>query len=106
MYHSKGGVGPQIWTLSIHTPPVHLIINCICIVTEHFSQFYRALPIHHSYISKAFLLLQVGCVGDKKDYIVTVNTIETLTGLDFFPAFDNSIENKAESQFASSSWGF
>lgn len=54
----------------------------------------------------AFLLPQIGCVGNIKDYIVTVNTIETLTGLDFFPALNNSIENKAESQFASSSWGF
>ena len=54
----------------------------------------------------AFLLPQVGAVGQIQDYIVTANTIETLTGLDFFPALSSSVENKAESQFEKSTWGF
>lgn len=53
----------------------------------------------------AFLLPQVGATGEIKDYVVTVNTIETLTGIDFFPALDNSIENKAESQYELTKWG-
>jgi len=44
--------------------------------------------------------------SDIKDYLVTVNTIETITGLDFFPELDNSIENKIESQSQPKKWGF
>lgn len=47
----------------------------------------------------AFLLPHVGATGQIKDYVVTVNTIETLTGLDFYPALSNSIENRVESQY-------
>jgi len=54
----------------------------------------------------AFLLPHVGASGEIKDYIVTVNTVETLTEIDFFPALDTSIENKAESQFETGTWGF
>lgn len=54
----------------------------------------------------AFLLPQVGAVGNIEDYVVAVNTIETLTGLDFYPALSNSIENKAESQIELKTWGF
>lgn len=53
----------------------------------------------------AFLVPHVGAIGIIKDYIVTVNTIETLTGIDFFPALDNSIENRVESQFEPGQWG-
>ncbi len=54
----------------------------------------------------AFLIPQIGATGKINDYIVTVNTIETLTGIDFFPALDNSEENKIESQFEPNKWGF
>ena len=53
----------------------------------------------------AFLLPQVGARGDIKDYVVTVNTIETLTGLDFYPSLPSSIENRVESQLSRSTWG-
>ena len=53
----------------------------------------------------AFLIPQVGAVGDIEDYVVTVNTIETLTGLDFYPALSTSIENRAESQYEPGRWG-
>ena len=53
----------------------------------------------------AFLIPQVGATGTIKDYIVPVNTIETLTGIDFFPALNNSAENKIESQYEPGQWG-
>jgi endonuclease G len=53
----------------------------------------------------AFLIPQVGAVGDIEDYVVTVNTIETLTGLDFYPALNTSVENRAESQYEPNRWG-
>ncbi len=54
----------------------------------------------------AFLLPHVGAIGELKDYVVAVNSVETLTGLDFYPALSNSIENKAESQIELKTWGF
>jgi len=43
-----------------------------------------------------FLLLQVGATVN---YVVPVNTLETLTGLDFYPELSNSIENSVESPY-------
>ncbi|PCJ28519.1 MAG: DNA/RNA endonuclease [Flavobacteriales bacterium] len=54
----------------------------------------------------AFLLPHVGAVGELKDYVVPVNTIETLTGIDFYPELSSSIENKVESQLETKKWGF
>ena len=53
----------------------------------------------------AFLIPQQYTTSDIKDYIVTVNRIETITGIDFFPELDNSIENKIESQSQPKKWG-
>ena len=48
----------------------------------------------------------VGAVGELKDYVVPVNTIETLTGIDFYPELNNYIENRVESQLETKKWGF
>lgn len=53
----------------------------------------------------AFLMPQVGCTGNLGDYVVSVNTLETLTGLDFYPALDRK-ENSYESQVQPLSWGW
>lgn len=56
--------------------------------------------------SIAFLIPQVGAIGRIEDYIVTVNSIESITGLDFFPELSKSIEEKTESQYQPKKWGF
>ena len=43
--------------------------------------------------------------ADFKDFVVPVNTIETLTGLDFFPALDNSVEGRNEATVSNNFWG-
>ena len=43
--------------------------------------------------------------SDFKDFVVPVNTIETLTGLDFFPALDNSVEGRNEATVSNNFWG-
>ena len=53
-----------------------------------------------------FLLPHIGATGNLKDYVVPVNTIETLTGLDFYPELSSSEENKIESQYETGVWGF
>jgi len=52
----------------------------------------------------AFLLPHIGATSDFKDYQVQVNSIESLTGIDFFPALNNSIENRVEAHMGKSSW--
>ncbi len=52
----------------------------------------------------AFLIPHVGAVGELKDYVASVNTIETLTGLEFYPALDDN-ENLIESKQATTQWG-
>jgi len=51
-----------------------------------------------------FLLPHVGAVGRIEEYVVPINTIETLTGLDLFPALPDSRENYLESQRPISKW--
>jgi endonuclease G, mitochondrial len=70
--------------------------------------FYKTLLCFEGDKAKSigFLLPQVGTTANIKDYVVPVNTIETLTGLDFYPELDNSIENKVESQREVKKWGF
>ena len=40
-----------------------------------------------------------------KDCMVSVNDLERMTGIDFFPALDDSIEDIVEGQFSRSDWG-
>ena len=51
-----------------------------------------------------FLLPHVGAVGRIAEYVVPINTIETLTGLDLFPALPDNRENYLESQRPISKW--
>lgn len=53
----------------------------------------------------AFLVPHVGAVGELKDYVVSINALETLTNLNFYPALHDSTENKVESRHSSSQWG-
>ena len=53
-----------------------------------------------------FLLPHVGAIGNIKDYVVPVNTLESLTGLDFYPELSDTVENRTESQYQLRKWGF
>lgn len=52
-----------------------------------------------------FLLPNIGALGTIKDYVVPVNLLESITGLDFFPALPSNIENRCESQYEPGVWG-
>ena len=53
----------------------------------------------------AFLIPQVAAIGELKDYVVPVNALESITGIDFFPALPDSVENRTESTESLSQWG-
>src|ERR1051325_5507439 len=55
----------------------------------------------------AFVIANRNWSGTGKSYLdfsVTVDSVEKMTGIDFFPALDDAIENKMESTNALSSW--
>ena len=39
-------------------------------------------------------------------FVTSVDRLETLTGIDFFPELDDQIENKLESNSAYKNWSF
>lgn len=45
-------------------------------------------------------------VGQLQDYVVTVDSVEILTGIDFFPALEDNLENKLESNINANDWEF
>ena len=70
--------------------------------------YYKVLlrPEGPKMVTIAFLIPQLGASDNIQDYIVTVNTVETITKLDFFPELDDSVENRIESQYRPKKWGF
>ena len=54
----------------------------------------------------AFMLPNEKGRNPLQNYVVSVDSIESLTGIDFFPALEDSIENKLESKIDISGWYF
>ena len=70
--------------------------------------FFKALLIRKqngSYSAIAFVMDNDADRYYLKDCMMTVNDLETLTGLDFFPALDDVVEEKVESTLRLSDWG-
>jgi len=53
-----------------------------------------------------FVLPNSDCPKDLKDYAVSVDEVERLTGLDFFSLLDDTTEDALESSFDTSLWNF
>ena len=54
----------------------------------------------------AFVMPNEPIQGKVEDYITTVDSVELLTGLDFFPLIDNQVESILESGYCRSCWQF
>ena len=52
----------------------------------------------------AFLMPNTKCEGRISDYVVSIDSIEQLTGLDFFPSIDNALELRIESKSDFNDW--
>ena len=57
-----------------------------------------------SIILAAFIMPNRGCTGDIWDYLVTVDEVEKRTGIDFFSALDDDIEERIESSIDTAHW--
>jgi endonuclease G len=52
----------------------------------------------------AFLMPNTKCEGRLSDYVVSIDSIEQLTGLDFFPSIDKALELQIESKSDYNNW--
>lgn len=69
--------------------------------------FYKALlskSNNGDTIMAAFIMPNKKCEGEIWDYAVSVDEIEERTGIDFFSALDDSIENETEKNINLSEW--
>ena len=70
------------------------------------SKYYKVLysPEKNSMIG--FLLPNIGSSSELKSFVVSVDSIELITGIDFFHELPDEIENKLESEIKLKDWGF
>lgn len=72
------------------------------------NQFYKILIDNNNGNTKmiAFLLPHEDSNKPLYEFVVSVDSIEKLTGIDFFPKLDDAIENKLEASSSYKGWSF
>ncbi|WP_341217053.1 DNA/RNA non-specific endonuclease [uncultured Wocania sp.] len=72
------------------------------------NQFYKVLIDNNTGKTKmiAFLMPHKDSNKPLYEFVVSVDTIEKLTGIDFFPELDDAIENKLEASSSYKGWSF
>lgn len=72
------------------------------------NQFYKVLIDSNSGNVKmiAFLIPHENSNKPLYDFVVSVDSIEKLTGIDFFPQLEDSLENKLEASSSYKDWSF
>jgi endonuclease G, mitochondrial len=72
------------------------------------NQFYKVLIDSNSGKTKmiAFLLPHKNLNKPLYEFVVSVDSIEKLTGIDFFPQLDDALENKLEASNSYKEWSF
>jgi len=70
--------------------------------------FYKILMDYNNGTPKmiAFLMAHENSKQPLHDFVVSVDEIEQLTGIDFFPQIDDAIENKLEASTSYKNWSF
>ncbi|GGD29226.1 DNA/RNA non-specific endonuclease [Hyunsoonleella pacifica] len=72
------------------------------------NQFYKVLIDNNTGKTKviAFLMPHKDSNKPLYEFVVSVDAIEALTGIDFFPELDDAIENKLEASSSYKGWSF
>ncbi|MDE5651961.1 MAG: DNA/RNA non-specific endonuclease [Muribaculaceae bacterium] len=70
------------------------------------SSFYKVIlaPYVESPRAIGFIYPNMKCPGDMANYAMSVRDVEKITGLDFFSALPDDIEDKVESTFSFTEW--
>ncbi|SHI35950.1 DNA/RNA non-specific endonuclease [Algibacter luteus] len=72
------------------------------------NQFYKVLIDNNTGKTKmiAFLMPHENSSKPLYEFVVSVDEVEALTGIDFFPELDDTIENKLEASSSYKDWSF
>lgn len=72
------------------------------------NQFYKVLIDNNSGKTKmiAFLVPHENSNKPLYEFVVSVDDLEALTGIDFFPELEDNLENKLEASSSYKDWGF
>ena len=70
--------------------------------------FYKVLLKYDNknFTALAFLIPNEKCNNSLQNYLVTIDSVEHITGIDFFPSLPDSIENRIESKVEAGNWDF
>lgn len=99
----------QYGTLYVVTGPVFTegmktIGDCKVAVPESFYKVLLVVTENGSAYAIGMICPQEYDQGNLKPYLCTVDQVEAVTGLDFFPDLEDSIETKAESSYDVTKW--
>ena len=99
----------QYGTLYVVTGPVFsenmkTIGSCEVAVPERFYKVLLASDGKGGWTAIGLVCPQEYEQGNLRPYLCSVNDVERLTGLDFFPSLDDSIEEKVEGAYSISNW--
>ena len=69
-------------------------------------EFYKLIYMPSKNKMIAFLMPNQKINGQLNDYVVSVDTVEKLTGIDFYTELDDMLEEKLEAEIDPSKWNF
>lgn len=69
-------------------------------------RFYKVVLDIKNERGMGFVLKNSISSGSMKPYAMSIDKIEEITGIDFFPNLDDELENKIESSYDASKWDF
>ncbi len=99
--------GPlYVVTGGVLTPDLHRIGREKVAVPKFFYKIILLKSSKGQYKSIAFLIPQNYKDKDLKKYMVTIDSLEKLTDIDFFPALPDTIEDKLEAVKQTGKWHF
>ncbi len=78
--------------------------NRVAVPEKYYKIIFREKGSHAEMI--AFLLANMKSEQPLSSFVVSVDEIEKLTGVDFFPQLPDGIENKLEAQRSAQNWDF
>lgn len=88
----------------VFTDNMKTIGSCEVAVPESFYKVLLAIDGDGNATAIGLVCPQEYENGNLKPYLCTVNDVEKLTGLDFFPSLDDSVEERIESVYTISDW--
>ena len=70
--------------------------------------FYKIVLVHHGKINKAiaFLIPNQSCKESLTTFVVSIDKVEAVTGIDFFPDLPDKLENELEKKSDIRKWRF